>query len=915
MSVYLKMQYKEENMSTKDFIAYQESIDSTVAAFDTDVRNGLSSTEAKGRLETHGANELEAEEKTTMFQKFIEQFKDFMIIVLLVAAAVSLVVGMVEGEGPADSIVILLVVVLNAIMGVFQEAKAEEAIDALRDMASPDAKVRRDGQVHTIKSHELVPGDVVILEAGDVVPADIRLIEASSLKVEEAALTGESVPVEKEIIDLSGKEAGIGDRLNMVFSSTSITYGRALGIVTGTGMDTEVGHIATMLATTESKKTPLQRDQDKLGKVLTYMIIAIAVLTFAVGVFVQDQEIVHMLLIAISLAVAAIPEGLPAITTIILSIGTQTMAERNALIRTLPAVETLGGTQVICSDKTGTLTVNKMTIEQVFYNNSSHNADEAIAMDNTLLRAITFANDSELDNTGELIGDPTETAMIKYAIDKGYDLQAELKATPRIDEVPFDSTRKLMSTVHQLADGRYLIAVKGAPDQLIKRASHIELDGQVVPMTSEIQEEILNNNDNMARKALRVLAGAYKYVDTLPATVDTTTVETDLIFAGLVGMIDPERQEAGAAIQVAREAGIRTVMITGDHAITAQAIAERLTILAPGEDNSHHVITGAELDTISDEELAQRVQDYFVYARVSPEHKVRIIQAWQANGMTVSMTGDGVNDAPSLKQADIGVGMGITGTEVSKGASDMVLADDNFETIVVAVEEGRKVFANIQKAVQFLLSANLGEVITIFVATLLGWTILEPIHILWINLVTDVFPAIALGMEQAEKGSMKKAPRDKNSSFLSNGVFPSIIYQGILEGSLTLFAYWFSRFYIGVDNSVAETIAFATLGLIQLFHAYNVKSVFQSLFSDNPFNNKYLNGASILSGALLIGVIVTPGINDFFSATAPTLTQWGFIVATAFSIVVFVEIIKFILRATGFAARYEKIGHKTATDK
>ena len=915
MSVYLKKQYKEENMSTKDFIAYQESIDSTVAAFDTDVRNGLSSTEAKGRLETHGANELEAEEKTTMFQKFIEQFKDFMIIVLLVAAAVSLVVGMVEGEGPADSIVILLVVVLNAIMGVFQEAKAEEAIDALRDMASPDAKVRRDGQVHTIKSHELVPGDVVILEAGDVVPADIRLIEASSLKVEEAALTGESVPVEKEIIDLSGKEAGIGDRLNMVFSSTSITYGRALGIVTGTGMDTEVGHIATMLATTESKKTPLQRDQDKLGKVLTYMIIAIAVLTFAVGVFVQDQEIVHMLLIAISLAVAAIPEGLPAITTIILSIGTQTMAERNALIRTLPAVETLGGTQVICSDKTGTLTVNKMTIEQVFYNNSSHNADEAIAMDNTLLRAITFANDSELDNTGELIGDPTETAMIKYAIDKGYDLQAELKATPRIDEVPFDSTRKLMSTVHQLADGRYLIAVKGAPDQLIKRASHIELDGQVVPMTSEIQEEILNNNDNMARKALRVLAGAYKYVDTLPATVDTTTVETDLIFAGLVGMIDPERQEAGAAIQVAREAGIRTVMITGDHAITAQAIAERLTILAPGEDNSHHVITGAELDTISDEELAQRVQDYFVYARVSPEHKVRIIQAWQANGMTVSMTGDGVNDAPSLKQADIGVGMGITGTEVSKGASDMVLADDNFETIVVAVEEGRKVFANIQKAVQFLLSANLGEVITIFVATLLGWTILEPIHILWINLVTDVFPAIALGMEQAEKGSMKKAPRDKNSSFLSNGVFPSIIYQGILEGSLTLFAYWFSRFYIGVDNSVAETIAFATLGLIQLFHAYNVKSVFQSLFSDNPFNNKYLNGASILSGALLIGVIVTPGINDFFSATAPTLTQWGFIVATAFSIVVFVEIIKFILRATGFAARYEKIGHKTATDK
>ena len=901
-------------MATEDFIAYQESIDSTVSAFDTDIRNGLSSTEAKDRLEKHGANELEAEVKTTMFQKFVEQFKDFMIIVLLVAAAVSLVVGMVEGEGPADAIVILLVVVLNAIMGVFQEAKAEEAIDALRDMASPDAKVRRDGQVHTVKSHELVPGDVVILEAGDVVPADMRLVEASSLKVEEAALTGESVPVEKEIIDLSGKEAGIGDRLNMVFSSTNITYGRALGIVTGTGMNTEVGHIATMLASTESKKTPLQRDQDRLGKVLTYMIIAIAVLTFAVGVFVQDQEVIHMLLIAISLAVAAIPEGLPAITTIILSIGTQTMADRNALIRTLPAVETLGGTQVICSDKTGTLTVNKMTIEQVYYNNTIHNADEPIDMTNTLLRAISFANDSELDNTGELVGDPTETAMIKYAIDKGYDLQAELQATPRIDEVPFDSTRKLMSTVHQLTDGRYLIAVKGAPDQLIKRTSHIELNGQVVPITAEHQGEILANNDNMARNALRVLAGAYKYVDTLPETVDTTTVETDLIFAGLVGMIDPERQEAGAAIQVAREAGIRTIMITGDHAITAQAIAERLTILTPGEDNSNHVITGAALDSISDEELTQRVKDYYVYARVSPEHKVRIIQAWQANGMTVSMTGDGVNDAPSLKQADIGVGMGITGTEVSKGASDMVLADDNFETIVVAVEEGRKVFANIQKAVQFLLSANLGEVLTIFVATLFGWTILEPIHILWINLVTDVFPAIALGMEHAEKGSMKKTPRDKDSSFLSNGVFPSIIYQGVLEGGLTLFAYWFSRFHLGLDNNLAETIAFATLGLIQLFHAYNVKSVFQSLFSDNPFNNKYLNGASILSGALLIGVIVIPGINDFFSVTAPTLTQWGFIVATAFSIVVFVEIIKFILRATGFAAKYEKLGHKTAEE-
>lgn len=897
-------------MENKDFIAYQESIESTISHLDTNIKTGLSSVEAKARIESHGPNELEAEVKRSMLQKFLDQFKDFMIAVLLAAAAISAFVGIAEGEGVADAVVILIVVVLNAIMGVFQEAKAEEAIDALKSMASPDAKVRRDGQVHTIKSFELVPGDIVQLEAGDVVPADIRLVEASSLKVEEAALTGESVPVEKEIIDLSGQEAGIGDRLNMAFSSTNITYGRAVGVVTSTGMDTEVGHIATMLASTEAQLTPLQRDQNNLGKVLTYMIIAIAILTFAVGVFVQGEEVLHMLLIAISLAVAAIPEGLPAITTIILSIGTQTMAKRNALIRTLPAVETLGSTQVICSDKTGTLTVNKMTIEKLFYNNQLHEASEEISLDNSLLRAITFANDSELDNNGDLVGDPTETAMIKYAIDKGQDLTAELTKTPRIDEVPFDSGRKLMSTVHQLENGKYLVAVKGAPDQLIKRATKIELNGEIVDMTQAHIDEVLKNNDAMARQALRVLGGAYKVIDTLPTKVDTNNVETDLIFAGLIGMIDPERQEAGAAIRVAREAGIRTVMITGDHAITAQAIAERLSILPEGGNNADNVITGAQLNDMSDEELERKVKDYYVYARVSPEHKVRIIRAWQANGITVSMTGDGVNDAPSLKQADIGVGMGITGTEVSKGASDMVLADDNFETIVVAVEEGRKVFANIQKAVQFLLSANLGEVLTIFIATLLGWQILEPIHILWINLVTDVFPAIALGMEHAEKGSMKHAPRGKNSSFLSNGVMPSIIYQGIFEGGLTLFVYWFARFQMGAENNLAETMAFVTLGLIQLFHAYNVKSIFNSLFSDNPFNNKYLNGASLLSGVLLIGVVVTPGINTFFDITVPNTQEWIVVILSAAAILVLVEIVKFIMRATGIADRYEKKDHQ-----
>lgn len=883
--------------------AYKETAESLVQQFDSSVVTGLSQAEAEKRLEQYGKNELEAEEKTTLFQKFLEQFKDFMIIVLIVAAGVSIIA---EGmHGLTDAIIILLVVVLNAIMGVFQEAKAEEAIDALREMASPEARVRRDGNVMTVKSHDLVPGDIVLLEAGDVVPADMRLIEANSLKVEEAALTGESVPVEKDIALVEGDEVGIGDRHNMVFSSTNVTYGRAVAIVTGTGMETEVGHIASMLSSTEKQKTPLQRDQDRLGKVLTYLILGIAVLTFIIGVAFKGQKPTDMLLIAISLAVAAIPEGLPAITTIILSIGTQTMADRKALVRTLPAVETLGGTQVICSDKTGTLTVNKMTIEKVYYDGQLHEADEAIDFNTPLLKSITFANDTEIDADGNLIGDPTETAMIKYALDKGFEIKSTLEKSPRLAEVPFDSTRKLMSTIHQLENGQYFVAVKGAPDQLIERCTMIEKEGKRLPFTTEDRLAILSENTKMAKEALRVLAGAYAIVDALPNKIDSETVESNLVFAGLVGMIDPERQEAGEAIQVAREAGMRTVMITGDHAETAQAIAERLTILNPEEDNAEHVITGAELDNLSDEELVQQVSKYAVYARVSPEHKVRIIKAWQANNKTVSMTGDGVNDAPSLKQADIGVGMGITGTEVSKGASDMVLADDNFETIVVAVEEGRKVFANIQKAVQYLLSANLGEVLALFIATLMGWTILEPVHILWINLVTDVFPAIALGMEKAEPNVMKRPPRSKESNFLSNGILPSILYQGILESALTLFVYWFAVEHQGLAVNLGETMAFATLGLIQLFHAFNVKSAFRSLFSGNPFDNKFLNGASLLSGVLLIGVILTPGVNDFFDVTVPNATQWGIVVAAAFSIVVFVEIIKFVLRTTGFADKME----------
>lgn len=889
--------------------AYRHSSDEVIEKLDSNVQNGLSSDEATKRLEEYGPNELQEGERTTTLQKFIAQFKDFMIIVLMIAAVVSwLVSGHIE-----DAVVIMIVVILNAIMGVFQENKAEEAIDALQDMASPEAHVRRNGKTQVMKSTEIVPGDIVLLEAGDVVPADMRLIEANSLQIEEAALTGESVPSEKDTATID-EEAGIGDRTNMVYSSTNVTYGRGLGVVTGTAMDTEVGHIASMLETTEARKTPLQEDQEDLGKTLTYMIIGIAILTFFVGTVFQNIPWDQMLLVAVSLAVAAIPEGLPAITTIILSIGTQNMADRNALVRSLPAVETLGSTQVIGSDKTGTLTVNKMTIEKVYYDGAIHEADEDMDLTHPLIQSTTFANDTDTDNEGNLVGDPTEVAMVRYALDKGFDLEDELQKMPRIAEVPFESDRKLMSTIHELDDGRYLVAVKGAPDQLIERVTKIFVDGEVREFTEADREHILDSNEELARQALRVLAGGYKIVDEVPSEVNTDTVENDLIFAGLVAMIDPEREEARGSIEKARRAGIRTIMITGDHAITAQAIAERLTILDPNDpDNQDHVATGAELSAMSDEELAENIENFSVYARVSPEHKVRIIRAWQSKDKVISMTGDGVNDAPSLKQANIGVGMGITGTEVSKGASDMVLADDNFATIVKAVEEGRKVFANIQKAVQYLLSANLGEVLTLFIATLLGWQILEPIHILWINLVTDVFPAIALGMEDAEKDSMEHEPRSKESSFLSNGVLPSIAYQGVLEGAFTLFVYWYGRYQYaptlgaGVDAiNLAETMAFATLGTIQLFHAFNVKHVFDSLFSDNPFNNKFLNGASLLSGALLYGVILIPGINDFFDVTLPGAQGWAIVVGAAFSIIVFVEIIKWVLRKTGFAEKYQK---------
>ena len=857
--------------------------------------SGLSSQEAASRLEKYGANTLQEGKKKSLLEKFVDQFKDFMILVLLVAAVVSMFAHQGEPD-PTDAIIILAVVLLNAVLGVFQESKAEEAIEALKKMASPVASVLRDGHVEHIKGEDIVVGDVVILETGDVVPADMRLFEVNTVKIEESALTGESVPVDKDLVIPAGDEVGIGDRTNMAFSSTNVTYGRAVGVVTSTGMNTEVGKIANMLANTEEGKTPLQENQDALGKWLTIMILVIAVIIFVVGML-RGNEWTHMLLTAIAIAVAAIPEGLPAISTIILALGTQKMAQRNALVRKLPAVETLGGVEIICSDKTGTLTLNQMTVEKMVYDNEIHDASEEISKDNIALRVMNLANDTKISQDNSLLGDPTETAMVQYGLDKNYDVREELVNIPRIAEVPFDSTRKLMTTIHQLEDGKYLVATKGAPDMLLDRVTKIEKHGEVSAFTEDDRTTLMKLNKEMATQALRVLAMAYKVIDTLPETVDTDSIEHDLIFAGLVGMIDPERKEAAAAIKVAQSAGIRTIMITGDHRDTAQAIAKRLGILRPDQEDG--VLTGGELNDISDEELERTVETYSVYARVSPEHKVRIVKAWQKNGKVVSMTGDGVNDAPSLKQADIGVGMGITGTEVSKGASDMVLADDNFETIVVAVEEGRKVFANIQKAVQYLLSANFGEVMTMFVATMAGWSILEPIHILWINLVTDVFPAIALGLEEAEADIMNHPPRGKSSNFLSNGVLPSIFYQGFFEGGITLFVFWYATHIANWGNPVGEAMAFATLGLIQLFHAFNVKSVYKSLGTVGAFKNKLFNYAILVSAVMLLSVMVIPGLTTVFDVAILTAEQWLFVVGAAFSIVPIVEIAKAIMRAMG----------------
>lgn len=878
---------------------YQQKSEDVIKQLKTSINTGLSLQQVSDRLKTDGLNELVGKQKRGLFLRFIDQFKDFMIIVLIVAAILS---GVVANEW-TDAAIIMFVVLLNAVLGIIQEARSEAAMEALKQMSTPNAHVRRDGQVVEIPSTQLVKGDIVLLEAGDVVPADLRLVLAKNLKIEEAALTGESVPVEKKSKVIEADDVALGDRINMAYSNTNVTYGRGEGVVVATAMDTEVGKIATMLNNADETDTPLKANLNQLGKTLTLMILGICAFVCVVGIFTKqgtmpfDKLAIEMFLVAVSLAVAAIPEGLPAIVTIILALGTQNMAKHKAIVRKLPAVETLGATDIIASDKTGTLTQNKMTVEKVFYNDTYH-CDKLEDKDNLAIKIMTLANDTKITDNNSLLGDPTETALIQYALDSKWNVVDYLANNKRVQEVPFDSDRKLMSTVHQQADGKYFVAVKGAPDELLKRAVSLWHDDKIVDLDASAKAKILAANNDMAKNALRVLGLAYKVVDNKFTEVNSATVEQNLIFVGLVGMIDPERPEAKAAVAKAKSAGIRTIMITGDHQVTAAAIAKRLGII--GEDDTNCVITGAELDKISDTDFVKCVANYKVYARVSPEHKVRIVKAWQKNGKIVAMTGDGVNDAPSLKQADIGIGMGITGTEVSKGASDMVLADDNFATIVEAVRQGRKIFSNIQKAILYLMSCNVGEVLTVFMMTMLGWAILAPVQLLWINLVTDTLPAVALGVDPVERDIMKRKPRGKKSNFLS-AVGISIVYQGILEGILVLGVYQIGL-HIGphIDNykllhGDALTMAFLTLGLIQLFHAFNSKFITKSIFCKDTLKNKWFNLAIIVS-AIIMSAVEIPGLTSLFKVTELNIAQWLVVLTAGILMIAIVEIVKLFQR-------------------
>ena len=856
---------------------FNKTVDEVESTLKTNAENGLTAEEAKKRQEEYGLNELKAKKKKSLFVKFLEQFKDFMIIILIISAIISGVVGVAQGEGFTDTIIILVVVIVNAIIGVAQENKAEKSLEALQKLSSHVAKVVRDGKLQVIQSKELVPGDIVILETGDYVPADLRIIEAVNLKSQEAALTGESVPVEKMAAKIEDEKIGIGDRINMLFSSSLITYGRGKAVVVETGMNTEVGKIADIINTAEDQGTPLQQKLDKLGKTLGIVALAICAVIFAIGLL-YGKEPIHMFMTAVSLAVAAIPEGLPAVFTIVLAIGVQRMVKRNAIVKKLPAVETLGSASVICSDKTGTLTQNKMTVEKVFCDGNLVSLEDSADMIDIkkLVYASMLCNDTKISEDDKLTGDPTETALVDMAFKLDFD-PSVYGMFPRVAEIPFDSDRKLMTTVHE-ENGKYVVYTKGGVDELLANCNSYILEGDIKTDLEEYKEIIRRYNMEMAQNALRVLAMAYKVLDHKPTAEEIKELESNLTYIGMVGMIDPPRLEVKDAVQECKEAGIKTVMITGDHKITAIAIAKSLGIL----ENDDEAITGTELEEMSDEELIRNVRKYSVYARVSPEHKVRIVKAWQANGETVAMTGDGVNDAPSLKIADIGCAMGVVGTDVAKEAADVILTDDNFATVVSAVEEGRRIYDNILKAIQFLLSSNIGEIVVLFLAILItpllskqfgvDITLIEtllPIHILWINLVTDSLPALALAVDPAADNVMKRKPlKNTKKGIFTKGMTWRIVYQGSMIGLITLTA-----FIIGLSTpdvsqeekvKIGQTMAFYVLALSELVHVFNIRDNKRSIFKTGIFNNRKLILATVVSASLMFVILFTQGLRDIF---------------------------------------------------
>ena len=860
---------------------YRQSVEEVLEELKT-TDKGLTQREAAARQEKYGPNKLKEAAKATALQRFFKQLKDPMLIILLAAAAVSAATDFIAGESFTESIIILVVVLLNAILGVIQESKAEAAIEALQTMTAAKCKVLRDEKTEVLESSNLVPGDVVILEAGDAVPADGRLIECASLKIEEAALTGESTP-ENKTVDTIAKDVTLGDRENMCYMGSTVVYGRGKAIITSTGMNTEMGKIAGVLSKTEQEETPLQKKLSQLGKMLSKAVLGICIFIFIFDLIVSGeftiQSVLKNFMVAVSLAVAAIPEGLATVVTVVLSIGVTNMSKRNAVVRRLTAVETLGCTQVICSDKTGTLTQNKMTVVE-------HTGDTKV-----LAEAMTLCNDAVFEDGGAK-GEPTEAALVNFGAEEGI-IKSELeKMQPRVAEAPFDSGRKMMSTIHKCGDA-FVQYTKGAPDEVLRRCISYEQDGKILPMTEEKRREILDKNHSMADKALRVLAAAKRNWNAVPEDVTPENLEQDLCFIGLTGMIDPIRPEVKAAIAECRSAGIRPVMITGDHKDTAVAIARDLGIISGPE----QAITGAELDKLSDEELDKAVENYGVYARVQPEHKVRIVSAWKHRGAVTAMTGDGVNDAPSIKSADIGIGMGITGTDVTKNVADMVLSDDNFATIVSAVGEGRRIYDNIRKSIQFLLTSNLSEVLGVFLSTLMGFTLFNPVHLLFINLITDCFPALALGLEKAEPDTMKRPPRSSSDGIFSGGMAGDIAYQGILITVITLVSYIIGHSmevgHFAIPHGVSHdgmTMAFLTMSMCEIFHAFNMRSQRKSVFKLG--HNIVLWMAMLGSVALTTIVLEVPAVANAFGFTPVSWNEYAIAIGLAVLIVPIVETVK-----------------------